>query len=148
MSDLVTEMQARAGAYQALLREEGYAAKEPEWDADARTWDIAVKYEGAMLLVILDVDDPDFVRLMLPNFWGVEPAHLGAALIAADMANKKCKAAKVFLNSAQSDTTASAEFLEDRSGRPDGAMLVRYVRMVVNAAKVYANHLREQMDAA
>lgn len=146
MRDPVTELKVRADTYQSLLREEGFAAKDPEWDAAARTWDITVKYEGATLLFVLDVDDPEFVRLMLPNFWDIEPEHLGAALIAADMTNKKCKVAKVFLNPARCDTIATAEFLE--SGPTDGTTLARYLRTVLNAAKVFANQLREQIEAA
>lgn len=143
MNDLKGALENRAKAYQSMLQEEGYGAKTPVWDERANTWDITAKYEGVQLLIVLDLDDPDFVRIMLPNFFDIQPEQLGTALIAMDQANKKCKAAKVYLNPARNDTMASVEFLDNGSVM-EGKMLTRYLRMAVNAAKFYVDSFQEQ----
>lgn len=143
MNDLKVALENRAKSYQGMLQNEGYGAKTPVWDEKANTLDITVKYDGVQVLIVLDFDDPDFVRIMLPNFFDIPPEQLGTALLSMDQANKKCKAAKVYLNSARNDTMASVEFL-DRGPAMDGKVLTRYVRMVLNAAKVYVDSFREQ----
>ena len=71
------------------------------------------------MLVIFDLDDPLFVRVLLPNFWDVDPDQLGSALAALDLANKKAKGAKVYLNLARSDSSAVMEFLYHGTGLKD-----------------------------
>ena len=139
MQELKSTLGARAVAYQRILQDEGYRASEPQWDGDTSTWDIYLKYEGATLLIVLDLDDADFVRILLPNFHSIAPGQLNNALAALDLVNKKCKCAKVYLNSARDNAVAAVEFLDaDGSG---GAVLLRYLAMVVNAAKLYAHRV-------
>jgi hypothetical protein len=138
MQSLKSTLEARATSYQLLLKEEGYRVQAPQWDADTRTWDIYLKFEGASLLIVLDADDADFVRILLPNFFRIEPSGLDKAMLALDLTNKKCKCAKVYLNSARDNTVAAVEFLDPGDGC-SGATLLRYLAMAVNAAKFYAH---------
>lgn len=143
MSDKRAMLEVRARQYQEWMRDEGYRAQDPVWDDQASTWDVHVKYEGVTLLLVFDVDDAGFVRILMPNFWTIEPAALQAALAALDLANKKCKCAKVYLNARRDDTIASVEFL-DQGEQMLPAMLLRYLAMVVNAAKFFAGAMRDE----
>ena len=145
MEQTTTELEDRARKYQTLLCGEGFAAKAPEWDDRVNTWDISVKFEGIRLLVMLDADDPTLVRVMLPGFWEIEPAHLGPALVALDVANKRSKLAKVFLNPDRTDATASADFLDDGTG-VGVDLLVRYLSMVTHVAKTFVSVLKEEVQ--
>jgi hypothetical protein len=143
MDNAIAELESRAKAYQGVLCEEGFAAKLPKWDADVNTWDVSVKYEGIRVLIMFDLDDPKFIRVVLPNFWHVAPVQLGAALVALDIANKRSKFAKVFLNPGRTDTTASVDFLDDGK-EVESALLVRYLSTVTNVTKVYLKALKEE----
>jgi len=146
MGDTRAMLETRAQQYQEWMCEEGYRAQDPVWDDGADTWDVQVKYEGVTLLLVFDVDDAGFVRILMPNFWTIEPAALGPALVALDLANKKCKCAKVHLNSRRDDTIASVEFL-DQGDQMLPAKLLRYLAMVVNAAKFFAGAMQEQSES-
>jgi hypothetical protein len=143
MDDLKVELEKRAKSYQQMLQDEGYGAKNPEWDEKENTWDIRVKHEGVPMLIMLDLDDPDFVRIVLPNFCDVKPDQLESALVALDLANKKCKGTTVSLNVARNDSMVTVEFL-DRGTGMDAKILTRYLGMAVNAAKVYIENFLEQ----
>jgi hypothetical protein len=143
MSDIKATVENRAQSYQTMLQDEGYGAKNPVWDESVNTWDITAKYDGVQVLIVLDADDPDFVRIMLPNFFDIQPEQLGTALLAMDQANRMCKGAKVYLNSKRDDSMVSVEFL-DKGATMDGTTLTRYVRMAVKAAKFYVDFFREQ----
>lgn len=147
MQELKSTLEARAVAYQRILQEEGYRVRDPQWDGDTNTWDLYLKYEGASLLLVLDVDDADFVRILLPNFCRIAPDRLDEALAALDLVNKKCKCAKVYLNAARDKAVAAVEFLD--MGGSGGAALLRYLAMIVNAAKLFAHRVEQaQRDAA
>lgn len=146
MDDLKVELETRAKTMQQMLQDEGYGAKTPAWDDQAKTWDIRVNFEGMSMLIMLDQDDPLFVRVMLANFWDVKPEQMNSTLVALDVANKKAKGAKVYLNLARNYSIAAMEFLYNGTGM-DGQMLVRSMNMVVNVAKVYVSAFKEQQDS-
>lgn len=146
VNDTRAMLETRAQQYQEWMCEEGYRAQDPVWDADADTWDVHVKYEGVTLIVVFDVDDPGFVRILMPNFWAIESSALGPALVALDLANKKCKCAKVHMNARRDDTIASVEFL-DQGEQMRAATLLRYLAMVVNAARFFASAMQEQAES-
>lgn len=147
MDDLKTSLEQRAKRFQQLLQDEGYGAKAPVWDEDTKTWDLWVKYESMHVLLLLDADDPEFVRIIVPNFWEVTPDALGAALIAADVTNKKCKVSKVMLNMKRSNTMAVAEFLEEGE-QVSARALIRYMDMLSTATRHFALSMREQRAQA
>jgi len=146
MNDTRSKLEQRARQYQAWLCEEGYRAQEPLWDHGTNTWDVHVKYEGVTLVIVFDVDDPDFVRILMPNFWAVDGANLGPALLALDLANKKCKCAKVYMNGRRDDTSVATEFL-DHGHLLRAPALLRYLAITVNAARFFASAVQEQIDA-
>ena len=84
MNDVKQILAQRANQYQRALQSEGFPAKEPVWDAGTNTWDVWVKFEGVNIVLVLDVDDADFVRFIAPNFWELTPEECGEALLAAD----------------------------------------------------------------
>ena len=142
MTEIKLELENRAKAVQQMLRDEGYGAKTPQFDEDTNTWDLLAKYEGNPVLIMFDVDDPTFVRMLMPNFWDVEPETLGPVLIAMDIANKTIKGAKVHMNQDRTVVSACMEFLYDGSGL-NGEMVARCMGMVASAAKTFVKTVRE-----
>ncbi len=78
-------------SYVEFLRQEGYS---PQVDEDG---DVRFKYEGKTYLVIVDADDPQFFRLILPNFWGVGDGGRARVLEMAVAASTKVKVAKIIV---------------------------------------------------
>lgn len=128
--------------YQNLLKDEGYGCKDPVEDKAANTLDMVIKYEGMSFLLVLDRDDPAFVRIILPNFYTIKPEKINDALLAVHDTVKKCKGAKVYLSNNGDDSMAAAEFLENGTS-VDAKLIIRYLSMVMNAAKVFAKQLEE-----
>lgn len=147
MSDVKMALEVRAHQYQAMLQEAGYAVRNPEWEQETRCWDMRIRFEGASCVLLLDADDPRYVRIVLPNFLDLASEQIGAGLIAADLANKTCKGAKVYLNRARNDVIAAVEMLEPAAGI-DCELLMRNLQMLLNAAKVYAAGFRQQLAEA
>ena len=145
MEDVKPTLELRAKRYHEVLQAEGYGVKKPVWDAQSKTWDTWLKYEGMTMLLMFDCDDPHFVRIVAPNFWAVSPEELGCALIAADLANKQCKGGKVSLNTDRNNTFASVEFL-DEQGEIAVGILIRYLDMLVTVMRSYAKAVRERRD--
>lgn len=147
MNTVKDALEARARQYQALLASGGYQADDPAWDEENRCWGVQVRFAGAVCFMVLDVDDPRFIRILLPNFLTVGPGQLGASLIAADLANKTCKGAKICLNRQRDDVLAAVELLEPAAGLEEAAV-VRSMQMLLHAAKTYAGQFSEQANIA
>lgn len=82
----------RATAIFNFLKEEGYV---PRIDADG---DVVFKYEGNSYAVALDEQDPDFVRIIYPNFWPIEnDSERRAVEKNALRVTAEAKVAKLFL---------------------------------------------------
>jgi hypothetical protein len=128
--------------YQTLLQDEGYGCKAPTKDEQANTLDLIVKYEQMTFMIILDYDDPEFVRILLPNFFDIDKGQIEAALTAIQTVAQKCKGAKVYLTRDMDDTVAAGEFLENGNS-VDAKQLVRYLSMVMNAAKTFAQVMQK-----
>jgi hypothetical protein len=77
--------------YRSFLRTEGYEA---ELDKDG---DVAFTVEGRHYIILVDEEDPEFFRLIFPNFWSIDSSEerLKTA-VAAVYATAKTKVAKVF----------------------------------------------------
>lgn len=89
-------------ALQDLLSLEGC---QPRIDSDG---DIVFRHQQLTYVVVFSRKDPEFVRLVLPNFWTIDSeAELKAAYRAANLANSTCKAAKVYVEHRQ--TLAAVE---------------------------------------
>ena len=71
----------------------------PKIDEDG---DIVFKHNRFHFLLIFSQADPEYIRLLLPNFYEVEnEKQRTAAFAAANDANAICKAAKVYVSSNQ-----------------------------------------------
>lgn len=88
--------------YGDFLKAEGFVH---EVDDDG---DIVFKKEGKTYFIGVDAEDPNFFRIVYPNFWEIEnfEEHI-RVLIAADFANNRSKVAKVFV--VNQNTWASVE---------------------------------------
>ncbi|GAB4307772.1 MAG: hypothetical protein Kow0069_05570 [Promethearchaeota archaeon] len=81
----------RAKIVYDFLKSEGYR---PEIDRDG---DVVYKQEGRTYVIILEERDPEFFRIVFPNFWPIESQEERLKVsIAANEATAMTKAAKVF----------------------------------------------------
>lgn len=86
------------------LKEQGYHVKV---DKDG---DIVFKCESMNLAIIVDDDDEDFFRLILPNFWEIESeAELDQVLLASSEINHEIKLIKI--TTSDMETHANVEML-------------------------------------
>jgi hypothetical protein len=138
----IKDLETRAKFYQEKLLNEGFRAAAPVWDEKTQTWDVHVKYDGLTVLVMVELKDPEFVRVMLPAFFEVEQDDLGPTLIALDLVNKHTKGAKVFLTPQRNGVYASCDFLDEGTIAPH--LLVRHIAMVVHAAHRFVKAYEEQ----
>lgn len=131
--------------FQNLLDSEGFNKGKISWDDSASTSDLIFKFEGRSYLLVADADDPDFVRVLFPNFWSLDSDNeFAAALQAISIVNGRCKGVKVYANSKNDNIIATVEFLID-SANPQikSGMFIRYIRMLNNAAEEFAKVMRE-----
>jgi len=98
------DKKARAKLYMDYLTAEGYR---PYVDEDG---DVIFKSEGLTYIIIIDANDEEYFRLVLPNFWGIESGEeLVRALYAANHATQTTKVAKVYVRSDGKNTWAAIE---------------------------------------
>lgn len=138
----IQELESRAKVLHQKLVDEGFRAAAPVWDENTQTWDVHVKYEGVSVLVMVEQNDPEFVRVLLPHFMEIEPEDVGPSLIALDLVNKYKKCAKVFLTPKRDGVYASSDFLDD--GTIASHLLMRHIAMVVHSAHHFAKAVEEQ----
>ena len=122
-----------------FLSDEGFKVIHDEWDGESATWDVYFKQEGKTLMAVFDADDPYFIRLILPNFYSLDdPKEQASALLHTQEANRKCKGAKVYMNSAKNDVVATCEFLAT-----DGTINYdRYLSMLNNVSRAFVSLMR------
>lgn len=94
MNDTKSMLESRAARYRQVLQDEGYAVRAPNWKEDVLTWMMRLRYEGATMYFLFDVEDQRFVRLVLPNFFEIEHGPTEQVLSALDRTNISCKGAK------------------------------------------------------
>ena len=119
--------------YMDTLAEEGFR---PKIDDDG---DIVFKAEGRTLYIRMYPDDPEYLQLVLPNFWKIESEeeHL-CATIAANHSTRVTKVAKVFVT--KNNTCASIEvFL------PVPELFAKILNRSVAALRNGAEHFVEKM---
>ena len=76
--------------------------------------DIHLRHEGRDVFVLLDADDPEYVRFLVPDVWKCndEGAERSVALVVANSLNSSFKALKISLRSNGSLYAAVELFLE------------------------------------
>lgn len=111
-----------AERYAALLRADGYS---PEIDEDG---DVRFKYEGSNIIILLDDEDPSFVRVCLPNFLKIaSDEHRSRVLAAVNEANRQVKVGKAFITKEHCWAAVEA-FIPDAAYL--GSFLKRYLRIL------------------
>ena len=80
-----------AQEYFDVLREEGFV---PTYDGDG---DVKFKYEGWLMLIIIDADDPLYLRLCFPGFKETKPEDQAAMLSKLNEVQKAVKIVKCVL---------------------------------------------------
>jgi len=99
--------------YMNYLSQQGYS---PEIDSDG---DVRFSYAGYTLFIAVNENDPEYIRIVLPNIWPIESNEEQLqVLIATDYTNNKIKVVKLYLNN--NNTSAAIESFiaepEDFSG--------------------------------
>jgi len=81
-----------------LLKLEGC---EPRVDSDG---DVVFTYKDFKYLLIFSRKDPEYIRLVLPNFWSIDSdSERSVAYAAANITNRSCKAAKICVEGEQTN---------------------------------------------
>ena len=116
------------------LEEEGYRPEAAQEDR------IHFRAEGGIYLVDFDWDDPQFVRLIFPNFWSIDDElERERVLKAADEANGKIKCAKVWTQNNR--VCVSIElFLPDPSTFPE--VIERAMSAIRSSRQEFSSHAR------
>lgn len=97
-------MSGPAKLYVDYLTKEGYR---PTVDSDG---DVVFMHEGGTYYIDIDTGDPQYFRLVFPNFWEIESAdELARVMVAANYATMRTKAAKIYVRSDGQNTVASIE---------------------------------------
>lgn len=120
--------------YTDFLTAEGFRS---EVDEDG---DVVFKREGKTYFIGVDAEDPQFFRVVYPNFWEIESfeEHV-RVLIAADVSNNRSKVSKVFI--VEENTWGSVELFVER---PEDfkAVFYRCLAAVDNGVKNFVAHMR------
>ena len=116
--------------YTRLLELEGY---KPIADGDG---DLRIEHEGWQIYLNRDTRDPEFFRLLLPNFWSLDnEAERTRAERAADRVNRQIKVAKVHSGSGRS-MWVTVELFVAEPGHP-APVLMRCIRVLPEAALLF-----------
>ena len=104
--------------------------------------DVVFKFEGRTYVIQVDARDPEFFRLIYPNFWSLESEQerQSAAVVAAEV-NCGLKVAKVFMT--DDDTWASVELFINPIDN-----FKPVFRRSLGVLQAAANRFREGMAAA
>ena len=97
-------MSGPAKLYVDYLTKEGYR---PTVDSDG---DVVFMHGGGTYYIDIDTNDPQYFRLVFPNFWEIESAdELARVMVAANYATMCTKVAKIYVRSDGQNTVASIE---------------------------------------
>lgn len=117
------------------LKEQGYHAKV---DKDG---DIVFKCESMNLAILVDDNDEDFFRLILPNFWEIESeGELDHVLLASSEINHEIKLIKI--TTSDMETHASVEMLLT-SAQDIAKIFEKSLRCIQHATYKFAGKMRE-----
>ncbi len=121
--------------YENFLREEGFL---PRTDEDG---DVIFKFEGRTLFISVQESDPQYLRVVLPNFWEIDDEdELIQALKAGNEINRKIKVATIVIQSEKHVSTNAEMFIERE---PDlEQYFLRTVKVLVQAANDFAELMR------
>lgn len=123
--------------YLNYLKKEGYL---PEIDSDG---DVLFKKEGKSYFIDVEaqLEDPNYFRIILPNFWSIEnDIERLEVLVAADQVNSTIKIIKVY--TVKDNTWASAQiFISNREDFQE--FFPRLMSILSGGVELFANKMRE-----
>jgi hypothetical protein len=123
--------------YLDYLRDEGYR---PGLDRDG---DIKFKHEGRTYLLLVDEQDTACVRLIFPNFWGLDtPDEKRKAVEAAERATAETKVSKVYL---VGDNVWAAFEMLCTPPETLKAVFARAIRTLKTASSKFAEQVRKSV---
>lgn len=126
------------GMYKDYLAEEGF---KPDLDDDG---DVRFKREGKTYFIQVNEEDPEFFRLVFPNFWKIEDeADLLKVLRAADWANRKTKSCKVFMMQDNMWATIEAFLPKSDDFKP---ILMRCLSAMETGVSNFAQKMKEKSE--
>lgn len=122
--------------YSDYLTEEGY---KPSIDEDG---DVVFKREGRSYFISVSEQDPEYFRVVLPNFWSIENEEERAkVLAAASWSNYRSKVSKVY--TVKDNTWASVElFVKDP--KDFKKVFARSMSALTNGAETFTKQMREE----
>lgn len=122
--------------YTDYLTEEGY---KPSIDEDG---DVVFKREGRSYFISVSENDPEYFRVVLPNFWSIESEEERAkVLAAASWSNYRSKVSKVY--TVKDNTWASVElFVKDP--KDFKKLFARSMSALSNGAETFTKKMRDE----
>ncbi len=130
-------MSGQAKMYVDYLTREGYR---PTIDSDG---DVVFMHEGGTYYIEIDTNDPQYFRLVFPNFWSIESGdELARVMVAANYATMRTKSAKIYVRGDGQNTVASIELF---FARPEQFQEV--FRRALSALQAGVINFREKMAA-
>lgn len=122
--------------YTDYLTEEGY---KPSIDEDG---DVVFKREGRSYFISVSEKDPEYFRVVLPNFWSIESEEERAkVLAAANWSNNRSKVSKIY--TVKDNTWASIElFIKDP--KDFKKVFARSMSALGNGADTFTKKMRDQ----
>ncbi len=128
--------QERAAIYLEYLQSEGFR---PEIDKDG---DVRFGYEGKVFFIIIDESDPQFFRIVMPNFWKIDnDDECGRALSAISHSNGLSKVAKCFL--VRGNVWASIELFFGEPEQEFRAVFPRTMTALMNGVNNFVARMRQ-----
>lgn len=116
------------------LRNEGYV---PRIDEDG---DVVFKYEGKFFVVTTDNNDPQFLRVVMPNFWVVESEQeKRLAMEVANQVNERIKVSKVVVKRNNHVWAMAEQFIDSTPDLED--FFNRTIRVLKGAADEFAQRM-------
>ncbi|WP_250631038.1 hypothetical protein [Rhodoflexus caldus] len=116
------------------LRSEGYV---PRLDEEG---DVVFKFEGKFFVVTTDDNDPQFLRVVMPNFWEIESEQeKRLALEVANQVNERIKVSKVVVKRNNHVWAMAEQFIDSSPDLED--FFKRTIRVLKAAADDFAQRM-------
>jgi len=128
--------------YRTLLTQDDRKIGKTTMD-DGGNPDFVVTIGELSTLFLFAKKDPEYVRIVLLNFFALEREDdIVNALVAMNHVNTMCKVAKVNLTDKQDNVLACVEYL-DHGSSVNKVQLDRYLAMLVNTAREFSKKMLE-----
>lgn len=101
--------------------------------------DVSFRRDGGYYIILIDVNDPKYFRIIYPGFWKIETEQdHQIALEASNEANSKTKLGKVYIIGKTVAATVEARLLDD--AHIEDLILASFTP-ILTAGKVFIEHV-------